>query len=103
MGWITGLVWLARVFLALFGRLKSRPVNFLRGDGLSNEQAQRLDDLETRVAFQEQLIDQLNDALGNQDMALLELKRTLKLLGERLQQLESGGPGELIDTPPPHY
>ena len=70
---------------------------------MNKEQAQRLDDLETRVAFQEQLIDQLNDALGNQDMALLELKRTLKLLGERLQQLESGGPGELIDTPPPHY
>lgn len=64
----------------------------------------RLDELETRLAFQDDLLHQLNEVVVRQDRELLQLRRELEQLRSQLQQmapLVGGNPGE--EPPPPHY
>ena len=64
----------------------------------------RIDELETRLSFQDHLLGELNEALvsQNQRIALLEnqLVRALDDLG-KLRGLLLADPGE--EPPPPHY
>lgn len=72
----------------------------------------RLDELEMRVAFQEETLQQLNTALGDQQLQISRLEDTCRALVERLRSLqgslqssldelteEGGAPVER----PPHY
>jgi len=66
---------------------------------------QRLDELETRLAFQEQALLELSDALAQ---ARLEHARTHDVLNRALDDLrQMRGQMALLDTvaepPPPHY
>lgn len=69
-------------------------------------QASRLDELETRLAFQEDLIDRLNDVIARQDRELMELSRRVDSLETRVNDLAEaaslpgGPPGHEV---PPHY
>ena len=63
---------------------------------------QRLENLETRLAFQEDLMQKLDDALGSQQQQLLEMKRRLDLLIDQIKLVEKSIP-ESPDSPPPHY
>jgi SlyX protein len=66
----------------------------------------RLDELESRVAFQDELQDQLNDIVARQDREILELKQALADMASRLQDLGDSMPGEETDGAhevPPHY
>ena len=63
---------------------------------------QRLENLETRLAFQEHLIQKLDDALGNQQQQLLKMQHRLELLIEQIKLVEKSIP-ESPDSPPPHY
>jgi SlyX protein len=64
----------------------------------------RIIDLESRVAFQEEAIHTLSETLIEQQRTIDSLSRTLEMLGERLQALEptplQSGENE---PPPPHY
>lgn len=67
----------------------------------------RLDELETRVAFQEESLQQLSAALGDQQLQIARLEDTCKALLERVKSLQ-GAIDELSgDTipaeRPPHY
>lgn len=69
---------------------------------------QRLDELESRVAFQDETIRVLNDTIATQDRQLLAVQAELKVLRERLKELaSSAGGGQLAseteETMPPHY
>lgn len=64
----------------------------------------RIDELESQLAFQDELIESLNSTVARQDRELLELKHQLGRLSERLQEIgdaSSGGPPQ--DETPPHY
>jgi len=66
---------------------------------------QRVDELETRIAFQEQALLELNDALTQ---ARLEHTRTLDVLNRALEDLrQMRGQMASLDPasepPPPHY
>jgi SlyX protein len=64
----------------------------------------RITELESRVAFQEQLIDQLNDVVANQDKILLELTAVVKVMGEKINQSQIGAAETVTEeAPPPHY
>ena len=66
--------------------------------------AARLTDLETKFAFQEQLLNDLNDALAEQTQVIANLERQLKLLARGDGQQHIGAdsaPGD--EPPPPHY
>jgi SlyX protein len=63
----------------------------------------RLETLETKVAFQEDTIQQLNDALVAQQARIDHLESLVMLLVEQLGALqEPDGPGS-VEPPPPHY
>jgi SlyX protein len=66
----------------------------------------RLDELETRLAFQDDLIESLNDTIARQDRELVELSRRLRALESKIEDLAeaataAGGPAD--QEVPPHY
>ena len=66
--------------------------------------AARVVELETRVAFQEDALQQLNDALLRQQQLLNRLTNDLAALTERLRGLDPSPVGRREDEPPPpHY
>lgn len=61
-------------------------------------------ELETRLAFQEQTIDELNQALIQQQFALDKLQMQVRHLAEKLQGVaDSNVASRAEETPPPHY
>lgn len=73
----------------------------------SKVNADRLDELEMKTTFQEQLLADLNDEVTKQTMRLAKLERQMQLLLERTHTSdeEAGRVGEnpLDEPPPPHY
>ena len=66
--------------------------------------ATRVVELETRIAFQEESLQQLNDALLRQQQLLNRLTNDLAALTERLRGLDPYPVGRREDEPPPpHY
>ncbi len=64
----------------------------------------RIDELESQVAFQDEIIDSLNSTVAKQDRELLELKHQLSRLSERIKEIGDASPGEAPqDETPPHY
>jgi SlyX protein len=62
----------------------------------------RVDLLETRLAFQDATIETLNETITEQWLKIDTLTRQLASLNERLQEAESRVPGA-ANEPPPHY
>lgn len=63
-------------------------------------------ELQTRLAFQEDTIHQLNQVITNQDAAILQLQQQIRLLAQRIDELaleQRLGDGEISDERPPHY
>lgn len=69
----------------------------------NRESAERLDELESRQAFQEDSIASLHEALVAQQERITYLEKMLELLIARYREEVSdpGSPGE--EPPPPHY
>ena len=64
----------------------------------------RVDELETRLAFQDDTIQALNDALAAQQFELDRLRRSLELVAKRQADLAAQIPGDAgEEAPPPHY
>jgi len=63
----------------------------------------RIDDLESRLAFQDDTIQTLNDVLVAQQRAIERLQAQLESLARRHDDLQSRVGGEVGDAPPPHY
>ena len=64
----------------------------------------RLEDLETKVAYQELAIQQLSDIASRQQEQITQLETTCRLLLERLKDaVEAGRPNHSGDERPPHY
>ena len=71
---------------------------------MSGELIGRLDELEMRVAFQDDTIEALNEAVSRQEMMLAKLQRSLELVARRQADLAVSMPGDAEDDqPPPHY
>ena len=62
----------------------------------------RIDLLETRLAFQDETIETLNKTITDQWLKIDALTRQLANLNERLQEAETRAPGA-ANEPPPHY
>ncbi|UGV31666.1 SlyX family protein [Halopseudomonas aestusnigri] len=64
----------------------------------------RVDELETRLAFQDDTIQALNDALAAQQFELDRLRRSLELVAKRQADLAAQIPDDAgEEAPPPHY
>jgi SlyX protein len=63
---------------------------------------ERIDALETRLTFQDEIIETLNKTITAQWLKIDALTRQIAHLGERLQEAEAHAPGA-ANEPPPHY
>lgn len=71
---------------------------------MSDALEQRVVELETRMAFQEQLISELNDALTQMRLEAVTSAELLKRVLEDLKLTRGDGPGDAaLEPPPPHY
>jgi len=68
-----------------------------------SESNRRLDDLESRIAFQEEAIDQLSEITIRQAKDLDELRRMIMILNDRVKNADNSGFSPAADVPPPHY
>lgn len=71
-----------------------------------NDINDELIDLQTRLAYQEDTIAQLNLVVTKQDGEIIQLQKQIVLLAKRLDELlyvqEQGG-SDLVNERPPHY
>lgn len=66
--------------------------------------AERLDELETRIAFQDDLINTLSEQVTRQELDIRELWAAKKQLNNQLKEVSSSNiRKEEEETPPPHY
>jgi SlyX protein len=71
---------------------------------MSDALEQRVVELETRMAFQEQLIAELNDALTQMRLEGVATAELLRRVLEDLKLTRGDGPGDpALEPPPPHY
>ena len=64
----------------------------------------RFVDIETRIAHQDQLLHELNDALTKQQDAIMRLERLCDSIVERLRAMAESMPAAGAgDERPPHY
>jgi SlyX protein len=67
---------------------------------------ERMNELESRLAFQDDLIDRLNDVVAAQDRQLLDLQARLDSLQRRVDELAEAAPASAAPPGhevPPHY
>ncbi|MBA56423.1 MAG: SlyX protein [Pseudomonadales bacterium] len=60
-------------------------------------------DVETRMAFQDDTIQQLSDVIYRQQQQIDKLDKTVQLLVDKVQDLMQDLPGKVVDEKPPHY
>jgi len=66
----------------------------------------QLVDLQTRVAYQENTLEQLNDVLAQQDADIIQLKQQIRLLAQSVEEMQGeqgAGDAEVVEERPPHY
>ena len=66
------------------------------------ELSERIDALESRLAYQDQTIEHLNETITAQWKQIDALTRQLSALNERLQETETNAPAPASERPP-HY
>ena len=65
---------------------------------------ERIEALETRIAFQEDAIDTLSDQMAKQTLEIEKLNRLITLLNKNIKSLSEGQGAAVNDNqPPPHY
>jgi SlyX protein len=69
---------------------------------MADEIDQKIEVLETRIAFQDDLLGKLDEALGDQQQQILKLTHRLGVVMEQLKESQASLP-EPPDEPPPHY
>jgi SlyX protein len=66
--------------------------------------AERLEALETRIAYQDEIIEDLNKTVVAQWKEIDRLTRELAMLADRVARAEeSAGSDPADEPPPPHY
>ncbi len=65
---------------------------------------ERIAELESRVAFQEDAIDKLSDVIARQDIELVQLKELVLSLHKQIKLMDLSSPTDNgHEPPPPHY
>lgn len=68
---------------------------------------EQLIDVQTRVAYQEDTLAQLNEVITKQDAEIVQLKQQVRLLAQRVDELvrdpAQGDATDIVNDRPPHY
>ncbi|MDN3615350.1 MAG: SlyX family protein [Vibrio gallaecicus] len=64
----------------------------------------RIEDLECKLAFQEQTIEELNDALSQQQLLITRMQDQMKFVVGKVKNMDNSNLADVSEeTPPPHY
>ena len=64
----------------------------------------RIEELESRIAFQDSTLEELNDVIVKQQFQIDKLEKNLEMLSAQLKNMApSLVASEKEETPPPHY
>ncbi|MCG3730948.1 SlyX family protein [Vibrio cincinnatiensis] len=64
----------------------------------------RVEDLECQLAFQEQTIEELNEALAQQQLVISRMQDQMKYVVGKMKNMDSSNLADPAnETPPPHY
>ena len=74
----------------------------MKEDSMS-AQNKRMDELESQLAFQDELLASLNAIVAKQDREMVQMRQQLEVLAARLRALADALPAEMQDEVPPHY
>ena len=72
-------------------------------DPASHDSSQRMDELEIRLSFQDELLCQLDEVVREQADQLETLRAELKTLRAELREQPAGQAFKLEEEIPPHY
>ncbi|MDF2154687.1 SlyX family protein [Vibrio sp. CAU 1672] len=73
-------------------------------DKLIQQLEARINDLECQVAFQEQTIDDLNDALAQQQLQITKMQDQMKYVVGKVKNMDASNMADPAkEPPPPHY
>ena len=64
---------------------------------------ERLENLETQIAFQERTIEKLNQALISQQCQIDDMELQIRILVEKLRDVRVVEQSTEPEPPPPHY
>lgn len=64
---------------------------------------EKIIDIETRLAYQDDTIQQLNDVIYRQQQQIDKLEKTMQLLLAKIQDLMAGSAEDVANEKPPHY
>ena len=70
---------------------------------MASDDDPRIEALESKVTFQEDTIQKLNDVVTDQDVRIHELENSLRLLLESIREQSTAIVAEPENDPPPHY
>ena len=64
----------------------------------------RVNDLECQLAFQEQTIEELNEALSQQQLLITKIQDQMKYVVGKVKNIDGSNLADASEeTPPPHY
>lgn len=73
-------------------------------DKLVEQLESRVNDLECQLAFQEQTIEELNEALSQQQLLISKMQDQMKYVVGKVKNIDSSNLADPTEeTPPPHY
>lgn len=65
---------------------------------------QQIEDLESRIAFQEDALEKMSNEMAQQGIEIERLNRIVKLLSDQMKNLAPDNiSAPEADVPPPHY
>ena len=71
---------------------------------MTQSDQEQIEDLQMRIAFLEQNLDELNEIVTSQQTQIAMMERAMKYLSSRLEQVSPANIRSPEDeTPPPHY
>lgn len=78
--------------------------NKIEASELINELTNKVDDLECKIAFQEQTIEELNEALSQQQMLISKMEQQMRYIVGKVKNMDTSNLADQSEeTPPPHY